>query len=506
MRLFKQYGKAMLSAAAMALIGAVGAWAQYNCPGDPGTNCGGGGYGDPRIPVIVTQPQGATLTGEEQHKLFVEVDVGDTSDLVSQEFIYQWFACTDEAKTDRKLLSSSSENFYFVYGSPVEMYYFVTVLYIAQNSKDIGYGKWWVESNAAKVIGPARANAAIPIIGIGPRNQYTITGKGLGLPLSVSAWTSDGGTLSYQWFSSPNRNDTAGWTPIEGATADTLSPDVSEVGTIYYHVVVTNTNDNCRGEKTASKMSYAVAVRVDGLNTSSAKFPEVSELKPVPVDTVEKLAAFSVTAESPDGGTLSYQWYRTSSESNVGGEPIEGATEAMLAMDFANAPPETYYYVEVTNTNDKVNGESIAVATSDAKALAPGGGTIITAVQTYERVIPSTNANTETAAVAPITASASGFTAGPNPVSRSGGAVVFFHQGKRLKEVALSVYDASGAFVKKAAISGNAANGQSHRSIGSWDLTDSKGRSVPSGTYLVKGVIKTVDGKSEKVSLVVGVK
>jgi len=502
MRLFKQYGRALLSAAAMAVIGAVGAWAQYNCPGDPGTKCGGYGDGDPRIPVIVTQPQGATLTGEERHKLFVEVDVGDTSDLVSQEFIYQWFVCTDEAKTDQKLLSSSSENFYFVYGSPVGLYYFVNVLYITQSSKNFSYGKWWVESKAVKVIGAARANAAIPIIGIESQNEYTVIGKPMGRPLSVSAWVSDNGTLSYQWFSSPNRNDIESWTPIEGATKDTFSPDVSTVGTIYYRVLVTNTNDNCLGEKTASKMSYAAAVRVEGPNTSSAKFPEVSELKPaVPADTVEKSAAFSVTANSPDGGTLSYQWYRTSSESNVGGEPIEGATGATLALNLATAPPTAFYYVEVTNTNDKASGESIAVATSDAKALAQ-----VTAVLIHDRLVPQTQARTETAAVTPITANVSGITAGPNPVDRSRGAVVFFHQGKRLKEVALSVYDASGAFVKKAALRDNAAGGQSRRPIGSWDLTDSKGRSVQNGTYLIKGIIKTADGKSEKVSLVVGVR
>jgi hypothetical protein len=40
--------------------------------------------------------------------------------------------------------------------------------------------------------------------------------------------------------------------------------------------------------------------------------------------------------------------------------------------------------------------------------------------------------------------------------------------------------------------------------MGSWDLTDEKGRLVSEGTYLVKGVIKTSNGKSEKVSVIVG--
>jgi hypothetical protein len=480
------------------------AFAQQNCLGDPMMNCGGGG--DAYIPVIVTQPQGATLVGEEQHKLFVEVAfepstgpaaiAGDTVDV---KLTYEWYVCSDETKRDRTLLSYSSENFLFVNGSAIERYYFAAVYYY----KD--YSKGYLESAAAKVVGTKRLNAAVPIIGREPRNESTALGKMMGMPLSVSAWASDGGTLSYQWFSNPNRNDTAGWTPIEGANKDNFSPDISNVGTIYYRVVVTNTNTDVEGEKTASKMSNAVAIRVEGMNTSNAKFPDVSVIKTVSIDTAKGLAELSAEAKSPDGGTLSYQWYRTSSESNVGGEPIEGATDANLALDLATATPDVYYYVEVTNTNDKANGDATAIATSNAKSLIMGGGAT-TAVKTNDRLIPQTKASAESAAVAPITASASGFTAGPNPVNRSRGAVVFFHHGKRFKDAALSVYDASGAFVKKAAISGNAANGQSRRQVGSWDLTDSKGHTVPSGTYLVKGVIKTVDGKSEKVSLVVGVR
>jgi len=42
--------------------------------------------------------------------------------------------------------------------------------------------------------------------------------------------------------------------------------------------------------------------------------------------------------------------------------------------------------------------------------------------------------------------------------------------------------------------------------VGRWDLTDRKGRPVSEGTYLVKGTLKTLDGKTEKVSVVLGVR
>jgi hypothetical protein len=49
-------------------------------------------------------------------------------------------------------------------------------------------------------------------------------------------------------------------------------------------------------------------------------------------------------------------------------------------------------------------------------------------------------------------------------------------------------------------------SGDKNRQIASWDLTDKKGRLVSEGTYLVKGVLLTRDGKREKVSITVGVR
>jgi len=47
---------------------------------------------------------------------------------------------------------------------------------------------------------------------------------------------------------------------------------------------------------------------------------------------------------------------------------------------------------------------------------------------------------------------------------------------------------------------------QLRRKVGSWDLCDKNGRIVSEGTYLVKGAVKTVDGKKEKVSLIIAVR
>ncbi|MCL2688342.1 MAG: CotH kinase family protein [Chitinispirillia bacterium] len=99
-----------------------------------------------------------------------------------------------------------------------------------------------------------------------------------------------------------------------------------------------------------------------------------------------------------------------------------------------------------------------------------------------------------------------GFTAGPNPVNKSSGTITFFYQGKSIKNGTFTIYDASGNTVSKIRISGSAVPGNSERrAVGSWDLTDRRGRKVSAGTYLVKGMIIGPDGRGERVAAAVGV-
>jgi len=130
---------------------------------------------------------------------------------------------------------------------------------------------------------------------------------------------------------------------------------------------------------------------------------------------------------------------------------------------------------------------------------------VVVSVLELERNIPQNNV--ETSLLRPLEAVfADQFMAGPNPVSKSDGAVNFFRTGKRIRSAALRVYDASGNVVtNRIKINDKAPmNDQSKRLVGSWDLADMRGRTVPAGTYLVRGTI-TVNGKKEKVSLMVGV-
>jgi len=99
-----------------------------------------------------------------------------------------------------------------------------------------------------------------------------------------------------------------------------------------------------------------------------------------------------------------------------------------------------------------------------------------------------------------------GVTAGPNPVGTP--PVQFFRTGSRAESGTLYVYDALGNLVNTVKIedAGGAAYAQEKRLVGSWDLTNTKGRRVSEGTYAVRGTITTADGKKEKAALTVNVR
>jgi hypothetical protein len=119
------------------------------------------------------------------------------------------------------------------------------------------------------------------------------------------------------------------------------------------------------------------------------------------------------------------------------------------------------------------------------------------------REIPA--ASTQNAvAIAPAVVSAGELTVGPNPTASKSGKVSFFWNGTAIKAGKLSIFDAAGKAVNKITISDNAATGK--RQVASWNLTDSKGRRAAEGTYVAKGVIKTKSGKSEKVSILIGIR
>ncbi|WP_455749705.1 S-layer homology domain-containing protein [Paenibacillus chitinolyticus] len=129
------------------------------------------------------------------------------------------------------------------------------------NSSVSGTKTAMATSSIAAVTVNTLTNAAAPAINMQPTGA-TVNEGDSSPALSVAASVSDGGALSYQWYSNA-ANSTNGGTPILGATSASYAAPTTPVGTTYYYAVVTNTNSSVSGTKTAMATSSIAAVTVN---------------------------------------------------------------------------------------------------------------------------------------------------------------------------------------------------------------------------------------------------
>jgi hypothetical protein len=126
-----------------------------------------------------------------------------------------------------------------------------------------------------------------------------------------------------------------------------------------------------------------------------------------------------------------------------------------------------------------------------------------------DRVVPQVKPNEVAIVVAPVGADGNRpvLSVGPNPLERSAGPIRFFRQGGSIASARLAVYDVAGNLVSKISIKDKKTIGTTaRRQVGAWDLRDRRGRLIASGTYLLRGTVKTVGGERERVSVVLGVR
>ncbi len=165
--------------------------------------------------------------------------------------------------------------------------------------------------------------------------------------LSVEAKISDSGTLAYQWYQSDSAG-MEGASRIEGATGASYLPSTEEIGTKYYLCAVSNTNADATDAKLSVTNSQWAAITV---KYQAAQKPMMTAQ---PEDAAyakgQTPKALAVTAKVSDGGTLTYQWYKNSTDSTEGAAPVEGADQPSYEPS-TDAAGISYYYCIVTNTN-----------------------------------------------------------------------------------------------------------------------------------------------------------
>lgn len=112
----------------------------------------------------------------------------------------------------------------------------------------------------------ALVNAELPTISTQPADASVF--EDAPASLSVTAGVTDGGTLSYQWYSN-STSSTTGGTLLSAATGSSFSPPTAEYGTTYYYCEVTNTNATVTGVDTATVVSDTARVYVKSTSITS---------------------------------------------------------------------------------------------------------------------------------------------------------------------------------------------------------------------------------------------
>jgi hypothetical protein len=200
------------------------------------------------------------------------------------------------------------------------------------------------------------------------------------IDLTVTASVTDGGTLSYQWYSNSGNSNSGGTAIPEGTKATITLEKENHIanGSYYFYVVVTNTNNNATGDKTALKTSSAATVIVSGgITITAAQTPEII-MQPAATTnwnvTESNTKELTINAHVTDGGTLSYHWYSNTSATNTNGTSI-GTNSATLTLNKESYHTNAthYFYVVITNTNNNATTTKTATAVSNAATVTVEG-------------------------------------------------------------------------------------------------------------------------------------
>jgi uncharacterized repeat protein (TIGR02543 family) len=304
-----------------------------------------------QVPVIEENPHSDNYTaGDPSTALSVTVDSPDGGTLS-----YKWY------KDDDPTPVATTPTYTPPTSASGTDYYYVVVT--NTNPSATGVDNASIQSGIAVIkVDDPKIDAGIPTI-TGQPDNATYYQNDPPTPLHVTAASTDGGTLTYQWFSNTDNSNHDG-NPITGATSPDYTPPTDASGKTYYYVVVTNTNPSVNGRDNATAVSDA-AVVVVGSPRTDAKPPEITGQPAGKTYTQGATPTpLGVAATSPDGGTLTYQWFTNTTNDSQGGTPIMGAIGSTYSPP-TDTTGTAYYYAVVTNTNTGATGNQTAVRVTD---------------------------------------------------------------------------------------------------------------------------------------------
>ncbi|WP_310559143.1 PKD domain-containing protein [Flavobacterium sp.] len=169
----------------------------------------------------------------------------------------------------------------------------------------------------------------------------TICAGGTITPLTVTVSpTPAAGTATYKWYSNTIEDTTiATSTLVNTSTVDGSYLPPQSIGTLYYFCEVTfSASGSCPSIK-----SKAVAITV---NPGATINPQPIQSQSICVGTT---LATPLLSDFENGtGSATYQWYKNTTDTTIGGTEISGAKGSSYMPPVFAVPETAYYYVTIT--------------------------------------------------------------------------------------------------------------------------------------------------------------
>lgn len=290
-------------------------------------------------PVILTQPQGATLHVPEKTLLSVSAYSVDKGKLT-----YQWHKITGE--TDEAIENAKESSYEVIANKVGTTKYYCTVTNTIPDNGDGGLKSAAKETDTITIT-VEYTNANEPVITTQPEDVSAV------IPavkvFQIGAYTEDDGVLTYQWYSVAE-GETEG-TPITGENKSKLIVNVKELGKTGYYCVVTNTiPDNGDGSRkkqasVKSETAWLDAIYLKEVISAPVFIEQPAKLNIAPYNQSIKLTCNANAAE----GTVSYRWYESTDGTTDKGVAVSNATTSTLTTPKYTERGIYYYYCVATN-------------------------------------------------------------------------------------------------------------------------------------------------------------
>jgi len=295
---------------------------------------------DVPAPVITAQPTGGSIAIGTTHTMNVEA--------TGEGLSFQWFSfvtpyefenglsqqiqgATDPSFTTQVFDAEGTHNFY--------------VIVTNTDNQATGRRAISIRSDPVMIGVNDPDNAMFPIITLQPENVgNVIFRRNMDIPtLSVAAISEDYGDISFQWFVADELTNLAG-SEIIGATGSSFSPSLflDAPGSFYFFVRVTNTNLAVPGRRQSFSLSNPASV--DVIPNPNAEEPIIT-VQPVGAILFlgDIVAPISVSADTDDGGSLSFQW-QTSATATGAFTNVSGATGTSFTPTIDTATAGRHFF------------------------------------------------------------------------------------------------------------------------------------------------------------------